>query len=61
MSHSNTRAQACSQPDAAQNLANFQPPPAIELQADKLRQRFGFAPEVARTVAGLVFAVEVRA
>jgi hypothetical protein len=60
MSRDNTRAQACSQHDAAQIFADFQQPPAIELQARKLRKRFALAPELARTVAGLAFAAEVR-
>lgn len=61
MSRSNTCAVACSQPDAAQILAEFQQSPSIELQARKLRQRFALAPEVARAVADLAFTVEVRA
>jgi hypothetical protein len=61
MSRGNTRALACSQPDAAQILADFQQLPAIELRVRKLCQRFSLAPEVARTVAGLAFAVDARA
>ena len=62
MSRSNTRAPPCSQHDAAQILADFQQPPALdELRARKLRQRFALAPELARTVAGLAFAAEARA
>jgi len=50
-----TRAQA----ETAKNQTGYPPQPA-ELQAYKLRQRFGLAPEIARTLASIVFAVEAR-
>jgi hypothetical protein len=53
---------ACSQHDALQFLADVQQPPTLdELRARKLLQRFALAPELARAVADLAFAAEVRA
>jgi hypothetical protein len=60
MSRNNTCAVACSQHDPAQLIAEFQQPPTIDLQARKLHQRFALAPAMARAVAALAFAAEVR-
>ena len=38
-----------------------QPHAGTELQVRRLRQLFGFAPEVARTIAFLAYAAEARA
>jgi hypothetical protein len=56
----NATTQAAPQADAAKNLANLPPHAAIERQARMLCQRFALPSEVARTVAGLAFAAEVR-
>ncbi|MGY4317225.1 hypothetical protein [Bradyrhizobium sp. JR3.5] len=37
------------------------PPPIIELQARKLRQRYALAPATARTLANIAFAGEAQA
>jgi hypothetical protein len=54
-----TNATAQAQADAALSTPSFSP--QVELQARKLRRLFGVAPEVARTIAFLAYAAEVRA
>ncbi len=62
MNRSIISAQVCPQPDATKIPADFPAQaPALDLQSRKLRQRFALAPELARTVASLAFAVEARA
>lgn len=60
MSRNNTCASACSQHEPAKSAADFRQPPAIDLQARKLCQRFMFAPALARAIATLAFAAEVQ-
>lgn len=60
MSRNNTCAVACSQHDPAQLTAEVQQAPATDLQARKLRQRFALTPAMARAIAALAFAAEVR-
>jgi hypothetical protein len=56
MPSSNTTAHG--QADAGK-LLTFSPP-AVELQARRLRRRFGLAPATAAVVAGLAYAAEAR-
>lgn len=58
MSRDHTRTPATPQLDVAQFFTEFQQQSTTDLRANKLRQRFALAPELARTVAALAFTPE---